>query len=137
MFLSNDEIKTHLYGEKIDTITRMDLTIITSAINAAIAEVKSYLSAYDTDVIFSAAGDERNPILLLYTKDIAVWHFVQLANPNTDLQLRLERYEKAVSWFDKIMRGQVAPDLPLKSDPDAPENNFIRFGGNTPRKSYF
>lgn len=137
MFLDKSEIKTHLYGEKVSTITRTDDTILDSAINAAIAEVKSYLSAFDIETIFSKVDNDRNPILLLYTKDIAVWHFVQLANPNIDLQLRLERYEKAIAWLDKVMRGQAVPDLPLKPTTDDIENNFIRFGGNAPRNNYF
>lgn len=136
MFVENSEIKTHLYGEKVSTITREEGDILTSAIRAAIAEVEGYLSAYDTKEIFESTGDNRNPILLLYVKDIAVWHFIQLANPNIDLQLRLERYEKAISWLDKVMRGQVMPDLP-SANKDHKENTYILFGGNPPRKSYF
>ena len=51
---------------------------------------------YDTEAIFAATGNNRNPILLLYIKDIAVWHFINLANPNVEMQLRQDRYEKAV-----------------------------------------
>lgn len=138
-FLTPDELKTHLYGEIVSTINRADNTILQSAIDAAISEVKSYLSAFDTEAIFSATGDERNPILLLYTKDIAVWHFIQLANPNTNLELRADRYEKAIQWLDKIMRGQVVPDLPLPGPPDdgTDQQNFIKWGSNPARNNYF
>lgn len=137
MYLAAAEIKTHLYGEKVDTISREDDDILKTAVSAAIAEAKSYLSAFDTEKIFDETGADRNPILLLFVKDIAVWHFIQLANPNVDLNLRLERYEKAIAWLDKIMRGQLVPDLPTKTEDGQPENNFIRFGGNRPRRNYF
>lgn len=137
-FLTPDEIKTHLYSEIVSMVDRADNTVLQSAIDAAISEVKSYLSAFDTDAIFSSEGDDRNPILLLYTKDISVWHFIQLANPNTNLELRADRYEKAIAWLDKVMRGQVVPDLPMPAPPtDGDQNNFIKWGANAPRNSYF
>jgi len=137
-FLTPDEIKTHLYSEIVNMVDRTDNSVLQSAIDAAISEVKSYLSAFDTDAIFSSEGDDRNPILLLYTKDISVWHFIQLANPNTNLELRADRYEKAIAWLDKVMRGQVVPDLPMPAPPsDGDQNNFIKWGANAPRNSYF
>lgn len=139
MFLDPTELSSHLYGEKVSTINRGDTTVLQSAIDAAISEVKSYLSAFDTDTIFNATGADRNPILLLYTKDIAVWHFIQLANPNTDLALREDRYSKAIDWFDKVMRGQVVPDLPLPAPPadGSDQQNFIKWGANPTRNNYF
>lgn len=137
-FLTPDEIKTHLYSEIVNMVDRTDNSVLQSAIDAAISEVKSYLSAFDTEAIFSSEGDDRNPILLLYTKDISVWHFIQLANPNTNLELRADRYEKAIAWLDKVMRGQVVPDLPMPAPPsDGDQNNFIKWGANAPRNSYF
>ncbi len=56
-FLTPAEIKTHLYGPIVDEISRADATILQSAIDAAIAEVKGFLTAYDTEAIFVAEGD--------------------------------------------------------------------------------
>lgn len=105
-FLTTPEINTHLYGETVTAIDRSNDALLQSAIDAAIAEAKGYLSAYDIPAIFGTSGDERNPILLLYCKDIAVWHFIQLARPNVDFELRADRYEKAIKWLDKIQAGR-------------------------------
>lgn len=140
-YLTTAEVSSHLYNEVVAEIERNETTkpLLQQAIDAAIAEVKSYLSAYDIAAIFEAIDGNRNAILLLYTKDVAVWHFIQLANPAVEMQLRLERYEKAIKWLDKVQRGQVAPELPLPAAPTdgSSSENFIKFGSNPKRGSYY
>lgn len=137
-YLTTEEIITHLYGEVTNEISRGDATILQTALNAAIAEAKGYLRAYDTDAIFSAMDDDRNPILLLYTKDIAVWHYLQLANPAVDMAIRLTRYEKAIEWFKMVQSGKTNPDLPypVVPPPDEP-NNYMKWGSITKRNNNF
>ncbi len=141
-FLTTAEINTHLYGEVVNEINRTDATLLQTAIDAAIAEARGYLTMYDLVAIFAATGSSRNPILLLYIKDIAVWHFIQLSNPSVDMHLRMDRYEKAISWFGKVQSGKTNPDLPLPADPtDSAGNvvsaeNFMKWGGNKRRNNY-
>lgn len=108
------------------------------AIRAAIAEAKGYLRAYDTDRIFAAVDDERNPILLLYVKDCAVWHYIQLANPAVDMAIRLTRYEKAIEWFKMVQSGKTNPDLPYPevAPPNEP-NNYMKWGSIPKRQNNF
>lgn len=142
-FLTPVEIKTHLFGEVVTEINRGDATILQQAIDAAIAEARGYLTAYNLTAIFNAIDDARNPILLLYVKDVAVWHYLQLANPGVEMQLRMDRYEKAIKWFDKVQRGQTNPDFPLPPNiVDAAGNvqspeNFLKWGGNKKRNNYY
>lgn len=133
-YLSVEEFKTHLYDGVVSEIDRTDNSIAQSAIDAAIAEAMGYLTAYDTQAIFAATGTARNPILLLYVKDIAVWHFIQLANPNVEMNLRLTRYEKAIDFLGRIQSGKVNPALPYPAEPPVEEsNNYIKYGGNDKR----
>lgn len=140
-FLTAEEITTHLYGEVSDEISRGDATKLPTAISAAQEEARGYLTMlYDVAAIFAATGDARNPILLLYIKDIAVWHYIQLANPAVDMELRLKRYEQAVRWLEKVQSGKTNPNLPT---PAAPVNNqgqlttAMKWGGNQRRNNYF
>lgn len=139
-YLTAAEINTHLYGEVVAEIERQTPAspLLDTAIKAAIAEVKGYLSAYDKTAIFEATGDDRNPIILLYTKDIAVWHFIQLANPDTDYEARKERYELAIDFLEKVQSGKAVPELPV---PDVENTTagegFIKFGSNPKRNNYF
>lgn len=130
MYLTPAEINTHLYGGIIDEINRGDATITTSAIAAAIAEATGYLTAYDITAIFAATGNDRNPILLLYIKDITVWHYIQLANPAVEMELRLKRYEHAIKFLEKIQSGKTNPSLPYPAAPPTPgeANTYIKYG---------
>jgi phage gp36-like protein len=137
-FLETSEIKTHLYGGIVDEISREDESILQDAIIAATGEVEGYIRAYDTTAIFSATGTERHPTLLLYTKDIAVWHYIQLANPGVEMELRKYRYEQALEWLGKVQSGKINPTMPYPSEPPAEEaNNYIKYGTIEKRKNNF
>ncbi|SEW02046.1 Protein of unknown function [Chitinophaga sp. YR573] len=136
MFLELSELSTHAYKEVMDEISRDDDTIPEDAINAAIEEARGYLTAYDVDAIFSATGDNRNPVLLLYIKDIAIWHFINLANVAIEMELRSDRYDKAIKWLEKVQSGKTNPSLPLPAPPVG-DNNFIKWGGNQRRGSHY
>ena len=53
MFLTVDELYTHLHDETVAVISRDTEAIPVAAIDAAIAEAKSYLHDFDTAAIFS------------------------------------------------------------------------------------
>ena len=115
MYLTIEDMYTHIYKENIDTISRGDDAAMLSAIDAAIAEASGYLTRYDTAKIFSAQGSERNAILLLFVKDIAAWHFVNLCNAGVDLDLREKRYDRAIEWL-KNNQNRANPSLPALTD---------------------
>jgi phage gp36-like protein len=143
-YLTIEELQTHLYGESIETISRDDDAIPQAAIDGAIAEARGYLAGrYNVNAAFSATGTRRNALLLIFLKDIAVWHFVNLGNACTDMELRRLRYERAVDWLKAVMRGDVTADLPPK-EADAgslPGKNNplgdIAFGSNPKRIQHF
>ena len=138
MFLTPEELKTHLYTENIDIISRNDVTILQAAIDGAIQESKSYLSSYDRDSIFSASGDARNALLLIFIKDMSVWHFINLCNAGTEMEIRKARYDRAVDWHKAVQKGQVSPDLPViiddKGDSSAGQ---VIYGSNVKRNQHF
>ena len=109
MFLSKEDFNTHLYPEIIDTISREDDLILDDAIEAAIGEAESYLGRFDTDALFEATDDDRDKTLLLYVKDITVWHFIAVCNADTDIDMRESRYNKAINWLKNIQSGKVSP----------------------------
>jgi phage gp36-like protein len=138
MYLSVDELGTHLYSDNIDVITRGDSTIAQAAIDAAISETKGYLSAFDKDAIFSAQAENRNALLLTFVKDIAAWHLLNLCSAGSDLKLRQDRYDRAVGWLKEVQKGNVSPDLPLlKNDDGTSENPGITWGSNAKREQHF
>lgn len=147
-FLVKADFKSHLYAEVIDNITRADDTVLDTAIKAAVAEAKMYLSRYDLSALFGTNGNDPT-VSAVYldhlknmVKDIAAWHLVKLANPNVDLKLFRTLYEDAIKLLEKIMRGQAVPEgWPYKADDVATEgyneNASVQFITNTKRTQLF
>ena len=136
MFLTPEELKTHLYGENVDEITRDDDTITESAVDGAIAEAKGYLGDYNTDSIFGATGSNRNALLLIFVKDIAVWHLINLSNPGIDFELRQKRYDAAIAWLKGVQKGIVTPDLPKNAISET-NPGTISYGSNPKRTQHY
>jgi hypothetical protein len=79
-------------------------------------------------------------LLVMYAKDIALWHFIQLANPNIDLAFRQSRYELAINWLEKVQKGKASPTFPYpasQTGDNAPGNNYIKIGSNSKRSHHF
>lgn len=138
-FLTKDDLKTHMYPEVIDEISRQDDNIIERAINAAIAEAKAYMSRFDLLALFGDANTEPTFVsehLKNLTKDIACWHLIRLANPNVNLELFRSIYKDAVDFLTKVMKGQADPGWPYKqdnADTPADENAFVQWSSNPKR----
>lgn len=126
-FLTVEDMYTHIYQENIDTISRGDDAVMLSAIDAAIEEASGYLTNYDVKKIFAATGNSRNAILLLFVKDIAAWHFVNLCNAGTDLTLREKRYDRAIEWL-KNNQNRNNPSLPALDDDSGAPGSLPPFG---------
>lgn len=136
--ISIAELKTHLYKENIDTISRGDKTLMQAAIDGAIAETKGYLSAYNKEVVFGATGKNRNALLLIFLKDIAVWHFLVLNNAGSNYTHREKRYDSAIDWLKNVQKGNVKPDLPTATEDDGDKaTDTIRTGSNPKKTQHF
>ncbi|MDD7438587.1 MAG: DUF1320 family protein [Bacteroidales bacterium] len=140
MYITIEEMKTHLYKEDVDLISGGDDTIMLAAIDTATAEIRSYLGKYDRDAIFGAEGKERNALLLTFAKDIAAWHFLTLCNVGSDLDFRHGRYARAIDWLKAVQKGDVSPDLPMPDEdgdgePDQPTTYL--FGSNPKRNNHY
>ena len=135
-YLEIEEMTTHIYEEDMDVISHGDDAAMMSAIDA----VQGYLTKYDTGKIFAARGKERNPILLLFVKDIAAWHFCNICNAGVDIEMREKRYDRAIEWLRNNQNRQN-PNLPAVSErPGRQECRHcgeIAFGSNRKRDNHF
>ena len=95
------------------------------------AEMESYLrERYDLAAIFSAEGNDRNPLIKMFMVDIAVYHLFCAIAPRNIPQIRLDRYNAAIKWLDMVRKGQISPALPALQAINSTVNNSI-FGSNT------
>ena len=113
IMVTPEDFNTHMYPELIDAISREDDEVLMDAIASAEGQAMGYLSRFDTDFLFGAEEGDRDPTLLMHVKDIAVWHFIALANASTDMELRKTRYDDALRWLKDIQSGKVVPKWKL------------------------
>jgi len=135
MYITPDEITTHLGAEQIEAISDGDETMLQAAIDGALVEAKGYLHAFDIEAELAKTGAQRNALLIIFVKDIAVWHFINICNVNTDIDVREKRYDRAVSWLRQVQKGEVMPSLPALPVPD--QTNTIIFNSNQKRENHF
>lgn len=124
MYISPDEITTHLGVEQIEAISDGEETMLQAAIDAAMVEAKGYLTAFDIVTELAKTDADRNPLLVIFIKDIAVWHFVNICNVNTSLELRENRYNRAIAWLRGVQKGEIVPDLPVLTNNDGVADNL-------------
>lgn len=117
-FLTIDDFNTRAYQEKIDAISEGDDTLLQPAIDAAIKEAKMYLSRFDLTDLFGKTDVDRDPLLLLWLKDITLWQFIALANPGMDYEDVMTRRNNAIASLKQIQNSTAVPEgwLLLGSD---------------------
>lgn len=138
MYISTDELNSHLRDETKQAIEGASTTLLTMAIKGAEKEAKGYLHKYDIDAIWEKTGDERDDLLMIWLKDIAVWHYINIANPGVDFAVRERRYNAAIAWLKGVQKGDIVPDFPVPLDEDGEEENTTPFliGSNPKRENY-
>lgn len=131
--LTRDDFKSHLYPELIAAIERADNTKLETAIKASQLLAKGFMSRFDKSALFSAVGEERDEFLLMLLKDLTVWNFIVIANPNIDTEFHKERYDDAIKLLEKIQSGKMVPDgWPSATTPEE-AGTFFHFASN-PRR---
>lgn len=127
-FISIQDYDASIHREILDSLLRSkgaggqpnpsyNPQIIETCENRSIAEMRSALSSrYDCDAIFSASGDGRHELILMYALDIAIYHIFCQHNPYKMADIRKDRYDEAKRWLTDVRDGKEriegAPLLP-------------------------
>lgn len=118
-FVNIEDYDASVHREILDALVRDDRSLVEICEDRAIAEMRCYLSKrYDCDAIFSAAGEDRNQLILMMVIDIAVYHIFCIHNPQKLSQIRKDRYERAVEW----MRAVADEEISIEGVPMLPED---------------
>ena len=114
MFIDKEDYKVVIGDAAFKVISQASDENIAIAQDEAIEEISGYLRpVYDCNAIFSAEGDTRNRLIVMYTADIALYHLVASQPQRLGSEIRKERYERAVRWLEGVQSGRIVPDLPL------------------------
>lgn len=130
-YITAEEMKTVIYEHVMDDISMQDDATVLQCIEAAVSEMKSYLSSrYDVASIFTATGTDRDPLILENTKVIAVWNLIRLSNSELIYQQWRERYDRVIDFMKQVASGSIAPELPIATDDQGNAIIKSRFGSN-------
>jgi hypothetical protein len=101
-----------------------------NAEKTAIEMVKGYLkSRYDTDAIFSAVGENRHPVILLWVIDIVVYTILSTGTGRFLNEIRQIRYDQLIKDLEKLSKGLIVYDLPTVSGSSGEDvNKPFRWG---------
>ncbi len=117
MFLTDCDYEVVIGKGAMDVISRCSDTIRTNAELEAQEEIAGYLRPdFDTDVIFSGEGGERNPKLIMVAVDIALYHMASSLPQKMGMEIRKERYDAALKWLEGVRAGKIVPALPTAAD---------------------
>lgn len=108
-FITREDFYTHMYAGVITAIEDENEDALAEAIDSAISEACGYLSRFDLDAILTSADRKTYASLRTWVKDIAKWHFINICNVATDLELAKERYDDAIARLRDIQSGKVTP----------------------------
>lgn len=119
MFITEEDYKVVIGEQALKVISQVSEQNRANAEQEAIEEISGYLRPmYDTNSLFNAEGEERNRLIVMYTCDIAIYHMAASAPQKMGMEIRKERYERAIKWLEGVQAGKIVPDLPMETDED-------------------
>lgn len=131
MFLTDNDYNNHQATKNLNILTKDDTASVRDFAEAAAEEqMRSYLAnRFDISAIFAQTGSDRNPLLVMYLIDMAIYHmFAKIPNRQTPEDVGI-RFEEAVKWLKGVSNGRNTPTLPLKAINEA-EPSEMQYGSN-------
>lgn len=117
MFITEEDYKVVIGDNALKVISQAEEANRTNAEAEAQEEISGYLRPkFDCTAIFSAEGDKRNRLIVMYTCDIALYHMASAMPQKMGSEIRKERYDRAIKWLEGVQAGKIVPDLPLAVD---------------------
>lgn len=128
MFIEDEDYKVVIGDQALRVISQVSGENRDNAELEAVEEISGYLRPkYDCEKVFTATGEERNQLIVMYTCDIALYHMSASMPQKMGSEIRKERYERAVKWLEGVQSGKIVPDLPqvLNEDGDPANTGFV------------
>lgn len=117
MFVTDQDYKVVIGEQALKVVSQISAENRANAETEAVEEIAGYLRPkYDAGAVFSASGKQRNKLVVMYTCDIAIYHMTASTPQKMGMEIRKERYERAVKWLEGVQAGKIVPDLPLAID---------------------
>jgi phage gp36-like protein len=126
MFINIEDYKVVIGDQALRVVSQVSAENRANAETEAIEEIAGYLRPkYDIEAIFSAEGNDRNRLIVMYTCDCALYHMAASVPQKMGMEIRKERYERAIKWLEGVQAEKILPDLPLATDENGEPTGFL------------
>lgn len=134
-YIVKEDYTSHIRENRLDQVTNYTDNNLTDAQARAMGFVKSHISGrFDTAAIFAATGSDRDPVILGFTIDIALYYLWRAVAPRKIPTHVKEAYDEAVLWLEGVKEGTIIPEgLPANTNDSA---TTVRWGSNPKRESH-
>ena len=133
MFLTDEDYDAQIRNEVMAVVSSSAITRQKAELMAQSQMEESLNGRYKVGEIFSATGEDRNPIVMMYMIDLTLYHLHSKSATRMIPKIRLDRFDAAKEWLKLVRGGDLNPDLPLLDEDTA--KYFIRLGCNKKRSS--
>lgn len=128
-FLAKTDFKYSIDLTVLDALTGADDSIWVELSDEAVNEMKSFLnSRYDVATIFAAVGLLRDKSIVMYCKDITLYHLYSIYSFKAIPKIRIDRYNHALQWLQDVQAQKINPEGFLLNT-----STFVKYGGNDKR----
>ncbi len=113
-FINDNDYHVVIGENALKVISQVSADVRSAAELQAQAEIAGYLNPkYDTTAIFNP-DNPRQPLIVMYTCDIALYHMSAAMPGKMGSEIRKERYDRAIKWLEGVASGKIVPtSLPL------------------------
>lgn len=102
MFITEEDYRVVIGENALKVVSQASQEIRDNAELEACEEIAGYLRPkYDTEAVFSAEGENRNRLVVMYAADIALYHMIAAMPQKMGSEIRKERYERAIKWLGR------------------------------------
>lgn len=138
MFLTDNDYAVVIGEDSLKVVSRASAENRANAELEAIEEISGYLRpVYDCGAIFAAEGSSRNSLIVMRAVDIALYHLIASMPQKMGIEIRKERYDRAIEWLEDVQSGKITPDLPLVTVDDSSVNNATIYHSNQKLRHYW
>lgn len=138
MFITKEELKTVAPADFINIVAGSDSGVVDEVITEMTSLIKTNIGTYyDANLIFSKTGDDRDPTVLMYLKDLVYYKLLKRRKPGA--AINDEEYNEAMKWLEDISTGKRRANLPtikIDSDGDGIDDKDLPFMKLGNRRNY-
>jgi hypothetical protein len=132
-FLTDDDYDVQSRQELLAVIATSTTSRQNAELMAQATITESINKRFDTAAIFSASGDARSIIVIMYMIDITLYNLHSKTATRAIPKIREERFAAAKEWLKLVRDGKINPDLPELADAEDDETYLGSAGSNNKR----